>query len=350
MAIKKKFFTLLLAFFFLTAISYLFLTSASTHLNESTASGESLHSPSEDISLASPGRIEGASETIEVSAGVDGILEDVLVNEGDEVSSGQVLARISCEDIKQAEDAAAAELESAKQTRDRLIIGSRAEERLIAAHEADAAKAVMEESEKKYEKMERLYEQKIVSEDDLLESTEARQVAQARYQASIQKLNLVNAPPLPTELEKANADVRASEARKASLNERFQKCSVKSPLSGTILRRQLEPGEAVSIAFPRPIVTLANTKTRKVRAEVDERDIELVHEGQKVFVTSDAFSGKKIQGIVQKKGIFMGRKHVLTGNPGEKSDRDILEVMVELEDSKMSLPIGLRVTVQFLNP
>src|SRR5262245_57793435 len=49
--------------------------------------------------FAAPGRIEGSSEPIEVGAGIDGVLEAVLANEGDRVVAGQVLARISCDDV-----------------------------------------------------------------------------------------------------------------------------------------------------------------------------------------------------------------------------------------------------------
>ena len=45
---------------------------------------------------------------------------------------------------------------------------------------------------------------------------------------------------------------------------------------------------------------------------------------------------------------MMGRKSISTGDPSDKSDRDILEAVIGLEDNAPSLPIGLRVTVQFL--
>jgi hypothetical protein len=44
----------------------------------------------------------------------------------------------------------------------------------------------------------------------------------------------------------------------------------------------------------------------------------------------------------------MGRKTIATGDPSDKSDRDILEAVIDLDDNTRPLPIGLRVTVQFL--
>jgi len=43
----------------------------------------------------------------------------------------------------------------------------------------------------------------------------------------------------------------------------------------------------------------------------------------------------------------MGRKKVKTGDPAEKSDRDVLEVIADLEDHDPLLVVGLRVVVRF---
>jgi hypothetical protein len=50
---------------------------------------------------------------------------------------------------------------------------------------------------------------------------------------------------------------------------------------------------------------------------------------------------------------MMGRKSVQTGDPVEKSDRDVIEVLIDLDrrggrDSRAA--VGLRVTVRFLEP
>ena len=44
----------------------------------------------------------------------------------------------------------------------------------------------------------------------------------------------------------------------------------------------------------------------------------------------------------------LGRKTVRSGDPAEKTERDILEVLVALPPEAVVLPIGLRVTVRFM--
>jgi hypothetical protein len=81
---------------------------------------------------------------------------------------------------------------------------------------------------------------------------------------------------------------------------------------------------------------------------VDERDVDKLSVGQNVIIQADALEGKKLQGSVTRISAVMGRKSISTGDPSDKSDRDILEAVIGLEDNTRSLPIGLRVTVQFL--
>jgi hypothetical protein len=96
------------------------------------------------------------------------------------------------------------------------------------------------------------------------------------------------------------------------------------------------------------LFSLADTSARHIKAEVDERDVDKVSVGQTVIIQADALEGKKLRGSVSRLSAMMGRKSISTGDPSDKSDRDILEAVVDLEDNSMPLPIGLRVTVQFL--
>jgi hypothetical protein len=62
---------------------------------------------------------------------------------------------------------------------------------------------------------------------------------------------------------------------------------------------------------------------------------------------SDAWQGKALEATIDYEAPTMGRRHTRTGDPAEKSDRDVLELLVDLTPSDVRLPLGLRVTVQF---
>jgi multidrug resistance efflux pump len=154
---------------------------------------------------------------------------------------------------------------------------------------------------------------------------------------------------LQEDTARADADVLAAEGRVRTAQERIGKCSIVAPIDGTVLRVYARRGESFSTVTPRPLFSLADTSTRHIKAEVDERDVDKVSVGQNVIIQADALDGKKLRGSVARISAMMGRKSISTGDPSDKSDRDILEAVIDLDDNSRPLPIGLRVTVQFLS-
>ena len=153
--------------------------------------------------------------------------------------------------------------------------------------------------------------------------------------------------PLPEEKSRADADVTAAEKNVSIAMEKFRKCTIRAPISGRILKIMARVGEPYSTLLPRPLFSLANDSVRRVRAEVDEWDVGKVRLGQRTIVSADGFPGRRFEGRVIELGHTMGRKSVLSGDPAEKADRDVLEVIIELDQSAKELPVGLRVTVQY---
>ncbi|HLJ15781.1 MAG TPA: efflux RND transporter periplasmic adaptor subunit [Bryobacteraceae bacterium] len=299
------------------------------------------------VSLACPGRIEGESDTIHVGAAIDGVIRTIRVKEGEKVVKGQVLAELECADLKSALQIAQAEADSLQQSRARLLRGSRVEEREAAAQNTAAAKAVVEQTAAQRQRMLTLRMADEVSKSSYDQVQRDYEVAQAQYQRAVRNQQLVNAGPLSEEVARADADLRAAKDKVQLAQNKLDKCFVRAPIDGTILRVQLHEGESFALVAPRPLFSIANLSGRRVVAEVDERDVGAVQVGQKVNISADAYSRKQFSGTVTRIVPVMGKKSVLTGDPADKSDRDVLEVVAGLEKSALELPVGLRVTVQF---
>ena len=97
-------------------------------------------------------------------------------------------------------------------------------------------------------------------------------------------------------------------------------------------------------------MSIADTTRLRVRAEVDERDIGRISPKQAVKILVDAYPDQHFPGTVTSIGDTMGRKNVQTGDPSEKSDRDVMDVFIDPKKVNNRLIIGLRVTVQFIAP
>jgi HlyD family secretion protein len=304
--------------------------------------------PTATVTFASPGRVEGASETTQIGAAADGILKAVYVSEGQFVKRETLLAEIACDDLRASLQTATAEADSARQARTRILRGARQEERRIATQKTAAARATFKEAKSRQDMQRALYEKGEISRASYDQAVRDLGVADANLRAAVRTEELLAAPPLPEDKARADAEVAAAEGRARTVQERIAKCLILAPIDGTVLRVFAKPGESFSTVTPRPLFSLADTSTRYIKAEIDERDVDKASVGQKVIIQADALDGKMLTGSVVRISAMMGRKSISTGDPSDKSDRDVLEAVIGLENNPLSLPIGLRVTVKFL--
>jgi HlyD family secretion protein len=318
--------------------------------NSVQARGIGSDSAAATVVFASPGRVEGASETTQVGAAADGILKAVYVKEGQFVKRGTLLGEIGCDDLQASLQTATAEADGARQARTRILRGARDEEKKIASEKTAAARATFEEAKSRMEMQRALYQKEQISRSSYEQAVRDLGVADANLRAAVRTEELLAAPPLQEDKARADADVLAAEGRAQTVQERIEKCSILAPIDGTVLRVYARRGESFSTVTPRPLFSLADTSSRHIKAEIDERDVDKVSVGQKVVIQADALDGKRLIGSVVRVSTMMGRKSISTGDPSDKSDRDILEALIGLEGNPLSLPIGLRVTVQFLTP
>ena len=215
--------------------------------------------PKQEVTLACPGRIEAVSETVKVGAGIDGLLKAVLVREGEQVRAGQEIAIIDRADLEAERQAALAAAESARQTRARLLRGSRTEERRVAASQTIAAEARLIQARQSFARTEKLFQSGDISAETHERIARDLRVAEAAMAAATDQEKLVNAEPLPEELAKIEADIKGAEERLRNISERLKRCSIKAPISGSVLRVHVKPGEMVTTVFPQPILSIADT-------------------------------------------------------------------------------------------
>jgi multidrug resistance efflux pump len=259
------------------------------------------------------------------------------------------MGEIACDDLDAMLQTALAEADVTRQARVRLLRGARAEEKRIASKKTAAAHATFAEATSRLTMQRALFKGGEISRAAYEQADRDFGVAKADFQAAVRTEQLLAAPPLQEDKARADAEVLAAEGRVRTAQERIRKCAILAPIDGTVLRVYARAGESFSTVTPRPLFSLADTSARRVKAEVDERDLAKVTIGQNVIIQADGLDGKKLTGTVVSLSAVMGRKSVYTGDPSDKIDRDVLEAVIDLTDDAQSLPIGLRVTVQFLS-
>ncbi len=339
--------TLITSLLFLVAAGSIYVTwnrgktlpsaEAATPAAKSTASKGNL--------IAAPGRVEPASDEIKVGAEVSGKLRAVLVEEGDHVTRGQVIATLENSDYKARLASAEAQLAHRNAELERIVNGSRNEERAEAFAVIKEAEAVVKNAQSQLARRQKLHQDGDISREEMERAERELQVAQARYEAVAQHHAFVDAKARHEDVAKAQADIQLAEANIAEARAMLEKTVIRAPLSGTILRKHLKSGETVigsMGATSTPVVTLADTSVLRVRVDVDETDVAKLQIGQKAYVRADAYGDKQFSGSVLRIGEILGKKNLRTDEPSEKVDTKILEVLLELEPNSQLKP-GLRV-------
>src|SRR5580693_8892228 len=179
----------------------------SRHRNSVQAHGTFRNDAGGAVMFASPGRVEGASETTQVGAAADGVLKAVYVKEGQFVKRGTLLGEIACDDLQPALQTAMAEADSARQARARLLRGARDEEKKIANEKVAAARATFEEAKSRMDMQRALYQKEQISRATYDQAVRDLGVADANLQAALRTEELVAAPPLQEDLARADADI-----------------------------------------------------------------------------------------------------------------------------------------------
>jgi HlyD family secretion protein len=322
------------------AINYVIL--AARHSPAPVASERSAATAPAGIVAAAPGLVEAVSEDIRVASQIGGRLERVLVEEGDPVARGQLLAVIENADYRARVASAEATLRLRDADARRVHNGAREQERRDAEAAVREASAVVNNTNADSSRKRELFGEAVISRAELDNAEQQAGVARARLDSARERLSLVEAGAREEDRTRADAEVALARAALDEARALLDKTYVRSPLDGVVFRRFRRAGESVSTQFDAPIVTLADRSRTRVRVDVDEADVARLVVGQPAYVTADAFGGRQFTGRVVRVGQMLGRKNVRTDEPTERVDTKILETLIELSDGR-ELPLGLRV-------
>ncbi|MBZ0220421.1 MAG: efflux RND transporter periplasmic adaptor subunit [Candidatus Methylomirabilis sp.] len=218
------------------------------------------------IEAAANGVINPDVEVI-VKSKAGGEIIDFPFNEGDLVKKGEVVVSLDPE----TEEARAKQAEAVL---------------LMAEARLEKARIALKDAGVRLSRQKRLYGDGIVSRQELDDSEIA--------------------------FEKAGADVKLAEAELLQsvealkeARDRLADTKIKSPFTGTILKKLVDRGQVISSTISSAsdgtqIFSIANLDDIFVTAHIDEVDISKIKPGQEVEVRADSLPGKKFRGAVER--------------------------------------------------
>ena len=284
--------------------------------------------PNGDMSGAKPGAKPGASAVkspyaaiangkvdveggvIQVAARRQGIVREVLVQEGDIVTKGQVLA-------KQEDDQARLSVATAQASVAQAEIALGLTRVNLAAAEREYARfqALSPDNYVAKQKIDQLH--------DTIDQSKATIASQ-------------------------EAAIKTARAQLASAQYDLELTNIRAPVDGKIIRRYANPGSGASTLNVTAMFDLEPKTDRIVRAEIVESSIPDVHVAQAVEIVPEVDETKVFVGSVKRIAATFGARKLISDAANEASDERVVEVVVTADSAPFL--IGQRVLVKFMKP
>jgi len=285
-------------------------------------------------------RVSGSIEVTEaeLSFKLPGRVEARLVDEGDLVKAGEVVAKLETSDVAQQVALRQADVQMAQAGLADLLAGARPQELAQAAAAVRQAQADFKRIQDDYDRMKALFEQGSSNQREYDAARTAYDVAKDRLKTVQEQQALVKQGPRPDAIKVARARLlQAQEAEKLA-EIQLGYATLTSPLTGMVLSKNVEPGEMVAPGSP--IVTVGDLARVYMRAYIEETDLGRVKLGQKVRVTTDTYPDKIYEGKIT----FISPQAEFTPkNVQTKKERVklVYRVKVDLDNAKLELKPGM---------
>lgn len=199
------------------------------------------------------------TQTVKLSFKIPGIVSNVLVNEGDVVVKGQVIATMDQSDYSIKVRAAEAELEAAK-----MQIESEIPAKI------NQAKAQYDLTKVSYERAQNLFEQDALPQAQLDEITAKLTVDENTYNQAMEARAIAE-----TKLQMAQAALDGANAN-------IEDTTIYSPINGVVLQKIVQQGETTSAGYP--IVAIGQMDKVWAQIGVPDEFINALKVGQKANI------------------------------------------------------------------
>lgn len=233
-----------------------------------------------------------------VTAQVAASVQRVLVEVGQQVKEGQLLAELDTTDYQLERNRYLALVEQARENLGLALAGARPQE--IASLEASRrqAEVVLNQSRRELERLETLLIAEAVTEQEV----EKLRLEVARYTEEMnkldQQLSMTREGARPEEIKVLEAKLAEAEAGLAQVEKNIACGRVVSPVTGYVLTREVQPGKMLAKGMD--LFTLGDKNDLIVEAEVEESKLWVVQTGQEIEIRGNGFRGKRFQGRVKR--------------------------------------------------
>jgi putative peptide zinc metalloprotease protein len=234
----------------------------------------------------------------DIRAGVEGIIQEIYVDQGDRVVEGQPIVTLSDRDYSAEFKKVAAELHEKEAMLMKLKAGSREEEIEVVKREEERAQARLNFADKYYDRYKELLRRDLISRMQFEEAEEQKAVRQKELEETRAKLKVLLAGSRREDIDGARAEIRRLEVQQRYLGQQIGLVRLVSPVEGIVTTHDLKEKVGQHVKKGDLIAEVHELKTVKAEIVVPEKEIADVRVGQAVVLKARAYPNRSFEGKV----------------------------------------------------
>jgi len=257
---------------------------------------------SNPIALESRGYVIAKHQVL-VSPQVSGRIISLNIEEGRRVTKGDVLAEVERTEYQADTEQMRGVLMRNKAELAELESGARPQEIAGATADLQEQEEVILQLESQFKRLKEALKTNSVSVTEFEQSQSSFLSTRRRIEKLRQSLDMMKEGPRKERIAMAQAAVIQAEANLTKSQWRLENCTLRAPISGTILKKNAEEGNLVNpVAFSgsTSVCDIADLSDLEIDLNIQERDVSKVFVNQECEVRSEAFPKRVYKGKVSR--------------------------------------------------
>ena len=254
------------------------------------------------IALESRGYVIAKHQVL-VSPQVSGRIMSLNIEEGRRVVKGEVLAEVERTEYQADAEQMRGVLIRSKAELAELETGARPQEIAGATADLQEQEELISQLESQFKRMKEALKTNSVSIAEFEQAQSSFLSTRRRVEKLRQTLDMMKEGPRKERIEMAKAAVLQAQANVAKSEWRLENCTLRAPISGTILKKNAEQGNLVNpVAFSgsTSVCDIADLSDLEIDLNIQERDVSKVYVNQPCEVRSEAYPKRVYQATVSR--------------------------------------------------
>lgn len=243
-------------------------------------------------SVVATGKVQPRTK-VEVKSKASGLVKQILVDYGQYVKQGDVLVELDKEELQ-------ARVREAQATMQAAQAAVESAEANLERNRVDAEGPDLPFLKSTMDRANNMFRQNLISKAVAEDAEKAYRLALNKQASALRNLAVSRA-----EITRAQAQVAQAKAALDQAEENLRNSTIVSPMTGLVLSRDVEVGDAVSSILVMGsqatlVMTLGDVSEVYVLGKVDQADIGKVYLNQRARIVVESFKDKRFEGEVTK--------------------------------------------------